>query len=100
MPQLYCEALPSQMSGRHAVVLDPMVATGRTLTKACGLLSRHGVAHITVLCLIAVREGLALLDEHCPDAAVVTAAIDPRLDAQGFIVPGLGDAGDRLYGVP
>jgi uracil phosphoribosyltransferase len=100
LPDQYCEALPGEIEGRHAVVLDPMIATGGTIAKACERLVDRGAGRITAICLIAAPEGLAVLGQRCPRAEVVTAAVDPRIDARSYIVPGLGDAGDRQYGRP
>lgn len=97
---LYASRLPEDLSGRHAFVLDPMLATGGTLADATSLLLKRGAAQVTAICLLAAPEGLAHMERSFPDEAVtvVTAAVDEQLDAQGFIVPGLGDAGDRLFG--
>jgi uracil phosphoribosyltransferase len=100
LPDHYCEALPGEIEGRHVVVLDPMIATGGTIAKACERLVDRGAERITAICLIAAPEGLAVLGQRCPRAEVVTAAVDPRIDARAYIVPGLGDAGDRQYGRP
>jgi uracil phosphoribosyltransferase len=99
----YAERLPVDLSGRQCYVLDPMLATGGTLAEAVRFLVRRGADHITCICLLAAPEGLAritaLLDDLEVPCTLVTAAVDERLNEQGYIVPGLGDAGDRLYGV-
>jgi uracil phosphoribosyltransferase len=82
----------------YALVLDPMLATGGSLSAACSLLERRGVRRMTVVCLVAAPEGVARLAEDHPDVQVVAAALDRRLNDVGYILPGLGDAGDRLYG--
>jgi uracil phosphoribosyltransferase len=98
----YAERLPDDLSGRQCFVLDPMLATGGTLSSAIHYLAARNAADVTAICLLAAPEGLALLERET-DAldlplTVVTASVDERLNEVGYIVPGLGDAGDRLYG--
>lgn len=99
----YARRLPDDLSGRQCYVLDPMLATGGTLAAAIEFLIDRGADDITAICLLAAPEGLDHLNTTFRDQdvpiTVVTAALDERLNDQGFIVPGLGDAGDRLYGV-
>lgn len=97
----YAERLPDDLTGRQVFVLDPMLATGGTLREAIKFLYRRGAEQITCVCLLAAPEGLAALEEELGDAevSIVLAARDERLDENAYIVPGLGDAGDRLYGV-
>jgi uracil phosphoribosyltransferase len=99
----YAERLPSDLSGRQCYVLDPMLATGGTLAAAVRYLVQRGADHITCICLIAAPEGIARMTEVLEDLHVpctlVLAGLDQRLNDVGYIVPGLGDAGDRLYGV-
>jgi uracil phosphoribosyltransferase len=99
----YAERLPDDLSGRQCYVLDPMLATGGTLAAAIKFLTARGADHITAICLLAAPEGCERLERELTgtDApvTVVTAAMDERLNDKGYIVPGLGDAGDRLYGV-
>jgi uracil phosphoribosyltransferase len=99
----YAERLPADLSGRQCYVLDPMLATGGTLAAAIQFLLDRGAIDVTALCLLAAPEGLKHLEEVFESTStpirVVTAAIDPNLNEVGYIVPGLGDAGDRLYGV-
>jgi uracil phosphoribosyltransferase len=99
----YAERLPDDLSGRQCYVLDPMLATGGTLAAAVQFLQRRGADHITCICLLAAPEGIDRLRHLLEDLGVpctlVVAAVDERLNEQGYIVPGLGDAGDRLYGV-
>ncbi|MGO1383164.1 MAG: uracil phosphoribosyltransferase [Arachnia sp.] len=103
IPATYAERLPQDLSGRQCYVLDPMLATGGSLGEAVKFLVGRGADDITAICLLAAPEGienmhklLADLDVPC---TLVTAAVDERLDEMGYIVPGLGDAGDRLYGL-
>jgi uracil phosphoribosyltransferase len=99
----YATRMPDDLAGRQCYVLDPMLATGGTLIAAIRLLAERGATDITAICLLAAPEGIAALDRalaDCPaPVTVVTAAVDERLNDSGYIVPGLGDAGDRLYGV-
>jgi uracil phosphoribosyltransferase len=97
-PTPYCVRLPAELAGTTALVLDPMLATGGSLAWTCSLLADRGVGTVAAVCLLAAPEGVALMAERCPDVEVVVAALDPGLDERAFIVPGLGDAGDRLYG--
>ncbi|MBM3669471.1 MAG: uracil phosphoribosyltransferase [Actinobacteria bacterium] len=99
---IYADRLPHDMHNRQVFVLDPMLATGGTLVAAINILLERGAKDVTAICLLAAPEGLARLEEvyGSSDAkvTVVTAALDERLNEKGYIVPGLGDAGDRLYG--
>jgi uracil phosphoribosyltransferase len=97
----YAERLPDDLTGRQVFVLDPMLATGGTLREAIKFLFNRGAAEIVCICLLGAPEGLSVLEEELADAnvTIVLASIDERLDEKAYIVPGLGDAGDRLYGV-
>jgi uracil phosphoribosyltransferase len=99
----YAERLPEDLSGRQCYVLDPMLATGGTLAAAVQFLQKRGADQITCICLLAAPEGIERLNQLLDDLAVpctlVVAAVDEKLNELGYIVPGLGDAGDRLYGV-
>jgi uracil phosphoribosyltransferase len=98
----YAERLPDDLTGRQVFVIDPMLATGGTLTQAIKYLFDRGAASVTCICLIAAPEGVAKLEEsHGDDERVhlVVAALDEGLNEKAYIVPGLGDAGDRLYGL-
>ncbi|HEY1933342.1 MAG TPA: uracil phosphoribosyltransferase [Acetobacteraceae bacterium] len=97
-PVEYYVKLPEDVSERLAVVVDPMLATGNSAVAAVALLKRAGVKQIRFACLIAAPEGLAVFHAAHPDVPVFTAAIDRELDERGYIHPGLGDAGDRLFG--
>jgi uracil phosphoribosyltransferase len=99
----YANRMPDDLCGRQCYVLDPMLATGGTLFAAISLLAARGAADITAICLLAAPEGIAKLEDalagYRTPVTVVTAAVDDHLNENGYIVPGLGDAGDRLYGV-
>ncbi len=99
----YAERLPDDLSGRQCYLLDPMLATGGTLSAAIRFLVDRGADHITAICLLAAPEGCARLTEELDGldipVTIVTAAMDEKLNEKGYIVPGLGDAGDRLYGI-
>ena len=96
----YANRLPQELTGREVFVLDPMLATGGTLVTVIGMLAERGAGTVTAICLLAAPEGLARVAEAFPgdDVRVVTGAVDERLNDKGYIVPGLGDAGDRLFG--
>jgi uracil phosphoribosyltransferase len=99
-PDVYLDGLPESLEGAHVVVCDPMLATGGSLDCVLGMLRSRGARDITVLCLIVARPGVDLVCSRHPDVQVVAAAMDERLNEHGYIVPGLGDAGDRLFGPP
>jgi len=102
-PVTYAERLPEDLSGRQCYLLDPMLATGGSLAAAIRFLVDRGADHISCICLLAAPEGIdrvrELLDDLKVPCTLVVAAVDERLNELGYIVPGLGDAGDRLYGV-
>jgi uracil phosphoribosyltransferase len=99
----YADRLPDHIDDRQVYVLDPMLATGGTLVTTIELLLARGAHDVTAICLLAAPEGIAHLEEtfggRDVSVTVVTAALDEKLNDKGYIVPGLGDAGDRLYGV-
>jgi uracil phosphoribosyltransferase len=99
----YAERLPDDLSARQCYVLDPMLATGGTLAAAIRFLTDRGADHITAICLLAAPEGVKRIEDELADLHVpvnlVIAGMDQKLNDRGYIVPGLGDAGDRLYGV-
>ena len=95
--QYYCK-LPEQLEERISIVVDPMLATGNSSAAAVTLLKQSGAKNIRFLCLLASPEGIAKMKEAHPDVPIVTAAVDSHLNDHGYIVPGLGDAGDRMFG--
>ncbi|MGO1321185.1 MAG: uracil phosphoribosyltransferase [Galactobacter sp.] len=98
----YAERLPDDLTGRQVFVIDPMLATGGTLVESIKYLFAHGAESVTCICLIAAPEGIAKLEEHHGDndnVHLVIASLDEGLNEKSYIVPGLGDAGDRLYGL-
>jgi uracil phosphoribosyltransferase len=99
----YANRLPENLSGRQCFVLDPMLATGGTLVAAFNFLIERGATEITAICLLAAPEGIKVVEDAFANSGVpitlVTGSLDERLNEHGYIVPGLGDAGDRLYGV-
>lgn len=97
-PVPYLESLPDDLTALPVMVLDPMLATGGSMTHTVGLLQRRGATDITVLCVVAAPEGIAALDKAAPNARLFTVAVDDGLDEMAYIVPGLGDAGDRQFG--
>ena len=99
-PETYAERLPDDLSNRQCFVLDPMLATGGSLIAAIDFLFARGAVDVTAVCLIAAPEGLAAVEAATAgrDVTIVLGALDEKLNEVGYIVPGLGDAGDRLYG--
>jgi len=97
-PRAYLESLPSSLAGRPVLVLDPMLATGGSLLHCCRLLTERGSDDITVVCVLVAPEGQRALEHSGLPLRLVTAAIDERLNDKAYIVPGLGDAGDRQFG--
>lgn len=97
-PRLYVSKLVPHIEQRRALLVDPMLATGGSLFAAIRLLKQAGCQHIRAMVLVAAPDAIARLEQQYPDVDVYTAVIDSHLDANGFIVPGLGDAGDRIMG--
>jgi uracil phosphoribosyltransferase len=97
-PVEYYVKLPGDLDQRDAIVLDPMLATGNSSTLAIETVKKAGARSVILVCLVAAPEGIHHVHTEHPDVHIVTAAVDRGLNEQGFIVPGLGDAGDRLYG--
>ena len=102
-PSTYANRLPDDLTGRQCYILDPMLATGGTLIAAINYLLERGAKDITAITILAAPEGIALLEKEFAGKnlpiTIVTGALDQKLNEKGYIVPGLGDAGDRLYGV-
>lgn len=94
----YYAKLPQRLADSYVLMIDPMLATGGSAVAAIDLLKSGGARTIRMICIVAAPEGIALLERHCPDVVVYTPVIDRELNAHKFIVPGLGDFGDRLYG--
>ena len=97
-PVPYMESLPESLSGRPVFVLDPMLATGGSMEHTIRMLTERGAADVTAICVLAAPEGIAHLEASGLPVRVVTGSIDERLNDSAFIVPGLGDAGDRQFG--
>lgn len=97
-PVEYYVKLPSDIEERDFIVVDPMLATGGSAIEAIHALKKRGAKHIKFMCLIAAPEGVKALETAHPDVDIYIAALDEKLNENGYIVPGLGDAGDRLFG--
>jgi uracil phosphoribosyltransferase len=97
-PVEYYFKAPSDMHERQVIVVDPMLATGNSAVAAIDRIKEQGCVSIKLLCLLAAPEGVQNLLEHHPDVPIITASLDSHLDEHGYIVPGLGDAGDRIFG--
>jgi uracil phosphoribosyltransferase len=97
-PSPYMASLPDSLFGRPVIVLDPMLATGGSLLHCLRLLAERGATDLTVICALTAPEGLAALEESGLGIRLFTASIDERLNENAYIVPGLGDAGDRQFG--
>ena len=97
-PVSYFEKLVSKMDKRPAMILDPMLATGGSMVATIDLLKKKGCRNITALVLVAAPEGVKLVNNKHPDVKIYTAALDSHLNENGYIIPGLGDAGDKIFG--
>lgn len=100
IPDVYLDGLPDDLEGAPVVLCDPMLATGGSLVTVLDMLTSRGAGAVTVLCLIVAQTGVDFVAAHHPDVQIVAAALDEKLNDVGYIVPGLGDAGDRLFGPP
>jgi uracil phosphoribosyltransferase len=97
-PVSYYQRLPAETRGGTCIIVDPMLATGGSTVAAIDLLKKQGAEKIVVVCIVTCPEGLQLVEQKHPDVPVYAAAIDDHLNENKYIVPGLGDAGDRLFG--
>jgi uracil phosphoribosyltransferase len=97
-PVAYYDRLPTGLKNALHIVIDPMIATGGSTAAAIDILKQNGASHIVVVCIVTCPEGLRTIEAAHPDVSIYTASIDERLDERKYIVPGLGDAGDRLFG--
>ncbi|MFT5638270.1 MAG: uracil phosphoribosyltransferase, partial [Paracoccaceae bacterium] len=97
-PVQYYFKVPDNLANRRVIAVDPMLATGNSSVAAIDLLKQAGATDISFMCLLAAPEGVARMREAHPDVPIVTAALDTRLNELGYILPGLGDAGDRMFG--
>ncbi|MCE2653906.1 MAG: uracil phosphoribosyltransferase [Planctomycetaceae bacterium] len=97
-PVTYLNRLPSNLAAGPVILVDPMLATGGSASAALDLLKRHGAADLRMICLVAAPEGVQRMHRDHPDVLIYAAALDRALNEHGLIVPGLGDAGDRMYG--
>ncbi len=97
-PVTYYERFPPQIKGGTSIIIDPMLATGGSTVAAIDQLKQNGATDIIVVCIVTCPEGIALVEGAHPDVPIFAAAIDEKLDERKYIVPGLGDAGDRLFG--
>jgi uracil phosphoribosyltransferase len=98
MPVTYYERFPPQIKGGTCIIIDPMIATGGSTAAAIDKLKENGAGNIVVICIVTCPEGIALVEAKHPDVPIYAAAIDDKLNEKKYIVPGLGDAGDRLFG--
>ncbi|WP_353948925.1 uracil phosphoribosyltransferase [Sporolactobacillus sp. Y61] len=97
-PVEYYFKMPTDIAERDLIIVDPMLATGGTAAETITLLKKHGAGNIKLMCLIGAPEGVKMVQEAHPDVDIYLAALDERLNEHGYIIPGLGDAGDRLFG--
>jgi uracil phosphoribosyltransferase len=94
----YYSKLPGSLANSYVLMIDPMLATGGSAVAALQLLQEAGARHVRIVCIVAAPEGIATVEHHHPDVSIYTPVVDQRLNDQKYIVPGLGDFGDRLYG--
>jgi uracil phosphoribosyltransferase len=98
--EVYLNRLPADLTGRRVIVCDPMLATGGSLIQVCELVLGRGARQVIALCVIGSVPGIEAFAAACPSVRLYCAAVDPQLNEVGYIIPGLGDAGDRLFGPP
>jgi uracil phosphoribosyltransferase len=100
-PYTYANRLPDDLTGRQVYIIDPMLATGGTLIDSIDYVFEKGATNVTCICLLGAPEGVAAVEQHVGDrdVKIFLGALDEKLNEHGYIVPGLGDAGDRLYGL-
>ncbi|PKO51009.1 MAG: uracil phosphoribosyltransferase, partial [Betaproteobacteria bacterium HGW-Betaproteobacteria-21] len=98
LPVPYFEKFVGHLGERMALIIDPMLATGGSLSATVDMLKRNGCGQVRALVLVAAPEGIALMAERHPDVEIYTASIDSHLNEHGYIIPGLGDAGDKIFG--
>ena len=96
--EYYCK-LPSDIGERFSIVVDPMLATGGSASDAISMLKKRGAKNIVLMCLVSAPEGVARVQKDHPDVDIYSAALDEGLNENAYIVPGLGDAGDRIFGI-
>jgi uracil phosphoribosyltransferase len=97
-PVEYYKKFNNDIQIRDALIIDPMLATGHSMARVCEMLTEEGCSNIKALCMVAAPEGVQYMDEHFPDVTIYAAALDDHLNEDGYIIPGLGDAGDRIFG--
>ena len=97
-PEEYYAKFPSCLDSADVIVVDPMLATGGSASAAIANIKKRGAKYIKLACLVAAPEGIAVIERDHPDVDLIVAALDEKLNEKGYIVPGLGDAGDRLFG--
>lgn len=97
-PHFYYSNIPARIETLHCIVLDPMLATGGSATMATSLLKEKGAKKLTLVCIVAAPEGVTYFSKHHPDVQIFAAALDRELNTNKYILPGLGDAGDRIFG--
>jgi uracil phosphoribosyltransferase len=98
MASQYYSKLPADLRDSYVLMIDPMLATGGSAVAAVDVLKRAGAAHVRIVCIVAAPEGISAVEKHDPDVDIYTPVVDEGLNAHKYIVPGLGDFGDRLYG--
>lgn len=97
-PTVYLQKFPKDLAAGPVIVVDPMLATGGSASESLSILKRHGATDLRMICLVASPEGVSAVGKAHPEVTIYAAALDRQLNSQGFIMPGLGDAGDRMYG--